>query len=156
MTYKRVVLDTNVVISALLFKGRISMVHTFWMERAFTIVASREIMEEYVRVLAYPKFNLTESEIKDLLQEELMPYIEPVAHGHTVVLSEGPQARAKKLNSGAQFKNVCVDPDDDKFLACAQSAKADAIVSGDAHLLSLRKVKGCPIVTVGRFLREMT
>lgn len=135
MTYKKVVLDTNVVISSLLFRGRISKLHALWKERAFTIVASKEIVEEYVRVLAYPKFNLKEREIKDLLQEELMPYIEPVA-------------------SPDNPKGVCVDPDDDKFIACAVTAKADAIVSGDAHLLSLKRVKGRPILTAETFLRK--
>ena len=135
MSYKRAVLDTNVVISALLFRGETSHLHTLWKKKAFSIVASREILEEYIRVLAYPKFNLTEREIKDIIQEELLPYIEPVAV-------------TGKLNS------VCVDPDDDKFLACAEAAKADAIVSGDADLLRMKKFKGCPIVTVEKFLKK--
>ena len=66
MTHKKIVLDTNVVISALLFRGRVSRLHTLWKEKAFTIVASREIVEEYIKVLAYPKFNLKEEEIKVL------------------------------------------------------------------------------------------
>ncbi|MBI5560261.1 MAG: putative toxin-antitoxin system toxin component, PIN family [Deltaproteobacteria bacterium] len=131
----RVVLDTNVVISALLFRGETSRLHTLWKKRAFRIAASREIVGEYLRVLAYPKFNLTESEIKGIIQEELLPYIEPVT------VSE-------------KSDGVCVDLDDDKFLACAEAAKADAIVSGDAHLLSLKSFKGCPIETAEWFLRK--
>ncbi len=131
----RAVFDTNAVISALLFKGKASRLHSLWKEKAFTVVASGEMVEEYIRVLAYPKFNLTEREIEIILWEELIPYIEPV----TVAIN---------------LKGVCVDPDDDKFLACAESAKADAVVSGDAHLLSLKMFKGCPIVTVGKFLEN--
>src|SRR3990172_4193044 len=67
---RRVVLDTNVVVSALLFRGELSRLHALWKRKAFTIVASREIVEEYLRVLAYPKFNLTEKEIRDIIQEE--------------------------------------------------------------------------------------
>ncbi len=52
------------------------------------------------------------------------------------------------------MKDICVDPEDHKFVACAEAAGADVIVSGDAHLLGLKKVKGCPIVTVERFLKR--
>lgn len=133
MKRPRAVLDTNVVISSLLFRGELSRLHALWKKRAFKLVASRDIMEEYVRVLAYPKFDLTQRDIRDLIQEELIPYIEPV------VVAVKPE-------------RVCEDPDDDKFLACAVSAKADVIVSGDAHLLNLKKFKGCPIVTAEKFL----
>ena len=135
MKNRRVVLDTNVVVSALLFRGEVSLLHALWKKKAFTIVASREIVEEYLRVLVYPKFNLTEKEIRDIIQEELLPYIEPV------MVAE-------------ELKGVCIDPDDDKFLACAEAAKADVIVSGDEHLLSLKKYKGRPIVTVEKFLKK--
>ena len=136
MKRPRAVLDTNVVISALLFKGEVSRLHSLWKERKFTVIASGEMVEEYVKVLAYPKFDLTEREIENIIHEELIPYIEPV----TV---------ADKL------KGVCVDPDDDKFLACAGAAKADVIVSGDAHLLSMKMFKDCPIVTAEKFLKKL-
>ncbi|MBI5587983.1 MAG: putative toxin-antitoxin system toxin component, PIN family [Deltaproteobacteria bacterium] len=134
MSRKRAVLDTNVVISALLFRGETSRLHTLWKKRAFRIAASREIVEEYLRVLAYPKFGLTEREIKGIVQEELLPYIAPIA-------------------VAGKLTGVCIDPDDDKFLACAEAAKADVIVSGDAHLLSLKKYKGSPIVSTEKFLK---
>ncbi|MBI4384360.1 MAG: putative toxin-antitoxin system toxin component, PIN family [Nitrospinae bacterium] len=135
MSRKKAVLDTNVVVSALLFRGKLSRLNALWKKKAFTMAASREIIEEYVRVLAYPKFKLTEKEIKLLVQEELLPYIEPVT-----------------VNEDT--KGVSKDPDDDKFLACAKAAKADFIVSGDAHLLDLKKYKGCPILTAEKFLKK--
>lgn len=135
MSHKRVVLDTNVVISALLFRGELSRLHVLWKKRAFILIASREVVEEYVRVLAYPKFKLSEMEIKDIIQTELLPYIEPVS---VMVDTRG----------------VCKDPDDDKFLACAEASNADVIVSGDAHLLNLKKHKGCPIWTAEVFLKK--
>lgn len=135
MTHTKAVLDTNVVVSALLFRGELSRLHVLWRKKAFTIAASREIIEEYIGVLAYPKFKLTEKEIEALVQEELLPYIEPVT-----------------VNEAT--KGISVDPDDDKFLACAEAAKAHFIVSGDAHLLDLKTYKGCPIVTAEKFLKK--
>ena len=134
MTRKRVVLDTNIVISALLFRGPLSRIHAFWKREAFNLVASKEIVEEYISVLAYPKFRLTKQEIETLLQVELLPYVEPVI-------------------IPAELKRVCLDPDDDKFLACARTAKADAIVSGGKHLLSL-KARGMSIISAEAFLSQ--
>lgn len=135
MSRKKAVLDTNVVISALLFRGEVSRLHTLWKNKAFIFVASKEIAEEYVRVLAYPKFKLTETEIKDIIREELLPFMEAI----TVT---------------GNMAGLCADRDDDKFLAAAYAAGADAIVSGDEHLLSLKSYKGCQILTVKRFLRR--
>jgi len=132
----RAVLDTNVVVSALLFSGKLTRLYALWKKEAFTIAASREIIEEYVRVLAYPKFKLTEREIEALINEELLPYIEPVTVNEDV-------------------KGVCEDPDDEKFLACAVAGKADFIVSGDAHLLNLKKYEGCAILTAEEFLKKL-
>jgi putative PIN family toxin of toxin-antitoxin system len=121
--------------SALLFRGELSRCHALWKRKAFIIVASGEIVEEYVRFLAYPRFRLTEKEIRDLVHEELLPYVEPVM-----------------VNADA--KGASEDPDDDKFLACAEAAKADFIVSGDSHLLSLKRYRGCPILTAEKFLKR--
>ena len=55
----RVVLDTNVLISALLFSGVASDLVPLWQKEKITVLLSREILEEYLRVLAYPKFQLT-------------------------------------------------------------------------------------------------
>ena len=134
MNPTRVVLDTNIVISALLFRGEVSRLHMLWKKKAFAIVASREIVDEYVRVLAYPKFDLTENEIEAIVREELLPFIQPVS-------AAGKSSRAS------------ADPDDNKFLACAEAAKADFIVSGDAHLLKLKQHNRCPIITAERFLK---
>jgi len=135
MTRKRAVLDTNVVVSALLFRGELSRLHTLWKKKAFMIPASKEIIDEYIRVFAYPRFKLSERDIETIVKVELLPYIEAV----TV---------------SGEAKRICEDPDDDKFLACAEVSKADFIVSGDAHLLSLKKYQGCPIITAEKFLKK--
>jgi putative PIN family toxin of toxin-antitoxin system len=65
----RVVLDTNAVVSALLFSGVSSKLVSLWQEGLITPLLSRQILDEYLRVLSYPKFALSEEEIKELIQE---------------------------------------------------------------------------------------
>ena len=72
----RVVLDTNAVVSALLFSGISSELVPLWQKGLITLLLSREILDEYLRVFSYPKFGLSEEEIKQLIQEEILPYAE--------------------------------------------------------------------------------
>ncbi|MBI5529513.1 MAG: putative toxin-antitoxin system toxin component, PIN family [Deltaproteobacteria bacterium] len=125
----RVVVDTNVVVSALLFPGLTAGIRELWKSGAFTMLASGEMFAEYVRVLAYPKFALAENEVRALLDNEVVPFITPV-------------------KPGSKFPPTCRDPDDDKFLACAAAGRADFIVTGDDDLLVLKKHGRCRIVTV--------
>ena len=60
----RVVLDTNVVVLALLFTGISSKLVQLWQGGAITALVSRSILEEYLRVLSYPKFKLSEGDIR--------------------------------------------------------------------------------------------
>lgn len=129
----RVVLDTNVVVSALLFSGVTARIRDLWRSGAFVFLASGDMVAEYVRVLAYPKFDLYENEIKTLLNDEILPYVTPV-------------------KPAPSFPPTCRDPDDDKFLACAAAGRADMIVSGDDDLLDLKKYGRCRIVRVAEFL----
>ncbi len=132
----RAVLDTNVVISALLFSGPPSQLVPAWQSGRLQPIVSSPILNEYVRVLAYPKFGLTASEIHSLLEEDLLPYIEAVR----VSLSEVPALR---------------DPDDAKFVNCAIAAGVRWLVSGDDDLLALRRVNSVEIVTVSTFLQHL-
>jgi putative PIN family toxin of toxin-antitoxin system len=132
----RAVLDTNVLISALLFSGPPAELVPAWQGGRLYPVVSAEILEEYLRVLAYPKFKLTNSEIRSLVEEDLLPYFETI--------------RAKPISAPALR-----DPDDLKFLACAISAGVRWLVSGDADLLSLGKVDSVEIVSVTNFLRYL-
>ncbi len=59
----RVVLDTNVLVSALLFTGISSELVSLWRKNAITVLLSRDILEEYLRVFGYPKFQFSEAEI---------------------------------------------------------------------------------------------
>jgi putative PIN family toxin of toxin-antitoxin system len=131
----RVVLDTNTLVSALLFSGTASRLPVLWRSRAITILASKRIVEEYLRVLAYPKFHLTAEEIRGLWEEEVLPFVEAV------------RVRAR-------VRSIVRDADDRKFVECAVSGSAEYVISGDRALLALQTYRGIEIVPVGRFLDE--
>ncbi len=130
-----VVIDTNIVISGLLFGGRVGKIVKMWENGRIQPFLSQEIMDEYIRVLAYPKFSLSEQEIDYLLYRKILPWFEVIepAGGPVVI------------------KN---DPSDDMFLYCALSAAVNCIISGDSHLLDLGEFKGIPIVTPEQFLKK--
>ncbi len=130
---KKIVIDTNVLVSGLLFGGPPGELVSLWKKRKVRPFCSKEIVEEYLRVLAYPKFNLSESEIDFILTHEVLPYFEVI-----------------KVRPGKAF--IEADPADDKFIWCALTGKAKAIVFGDAHLLNLAK-SPVPILTVHEFLQ---
>jgi putative PIN family toxin of toxin-antitoxin system len=117
----KVVLDTGVVISALLFaQGRLAWLRGLWSSGAITPLVSRATVDELIRVLAYPKFQLTEEEIQAVLAAYL-PFCDTVAtpDGDSTSLPE------------------CTDPEDQKFLELAKQGKAEALVTGDGELLAL-------------------
>ena len=129
----RVVLDTNVLVSALILKGRIPRLVDSWRMGRITPVFSRETFDEFRRVLEYPKFSLSKSEVQGILQQEILPFFEVVEHVDPVA-------------------GVCRDPEDDKFLACAASAKVAFLVSGDKDLCSLGKFGPVRILTPEQLL----
>jgi len=121
-TVKRVVLDTNVLISSILFKGELTGIVDLWKRGKIVPVVSRETFDEFRNVLGYPKFRLSDGEITSIIEEEVLPFFEIV-------------------EIAGEVSRVCKDPDDDKFIACALSASADFIVSGDKDL--------CDVITYG-------
>lgn len=131
---KRVVVDTHVVISALLFKGLPSEINRLWKNKQIQPLCTTKIIEEYLRVLAYPRFQLTEEEISFLLHQEILPYFETL-----------------KVQTQKSF--IKDDPSVDKFVWCAIDGHADMIISGDNHLLSFTQ-SPIPIVSVSHFLKH--
>jgi putative PIN family toxin of toxin-antitoxin system len=131
----RVVLDTNSVISALLFSGTASRLVPLWQSRRIIMLISRAILEEYLRLLAYPNFRLTNEEIKGLMEEEILPFVETV--------------RVRR-----RLSVVRRDPDDDKFLECAVGGRAECLVTGDRDLLDLGSYRRVKILTVRDFLEK--
>ena len=130
-----IVIDTNVVISALLFGGTPGELIELWKKGLIRPLLSTEIMTEYLRVLSYPKFKLSEEEINYIIHQEILPYFK-------VVKSVPGPSIIKK------------DPDDDKFIQCAQAGNAKTIISGDQHLLALKSYHGITILTPTQFFRR--
>ena len=134
MSIPRVVLDTNCLVSALIFsRGRFAWLREAWQAKRFIALASRDTVSELLRVLAYPKFKLSQDEQETLLAE-FLPFVETVKIETT---PEGlPQIR---------------DADDVIFLVLAAVAQADALVSGDGDILAVRDQFHIPILTVAEF-----
>ena len=134
MVAVEVVVDTNVLVSALLFGGKPGKLIPLWQRGTIRPLASKEIIDEYLRVLTYPKFKLAEEEINFLLYQEILPYFEVINVG------SGPRIIKK-------------DPEDDKFIRCALAGKAIWIISGDRHLLALKTYQKIKILTPSDFLQ---
>ena len=132
----RVVIDTNVVISALLFGGVPGGLIPLWKSGRIKPFVSKQIIDEYLRVLAYPKFILSEEEINYILYKEVLPYFEVV------------EIKVGKII-------IQEDPADDMFIRCALSGKAKVIISGDSHLLSLKSYQKVKILTPSQVLKEL-
>lgn len=131
----RLVIDTNVLVSAILFTGEASKILSLWQKKEITFLASKEVIEEYLKVFSYPKFNLSKEEIRYILEEQILPYVEPV-------------------QTKTEINLIKDDPADNKFLALAVDGKADCIISGDQHLLSLRRFHKTEIITIKEFLNR--
>ena len=130
---KRAVLDTNVILSALLFKGKLSKIVELWENGLFIPLISKEIFKELQKTLEYPKFHLTKNEVFLIINDYILPYFEVVDVANPV-------------------KNVCRDEYDDKFLSCAISGDSNLIVSGDMDLCSLKCYKSVKIINPLEFM----
>jgi putative PIN family toxin of toxin-antitoxin system len=132
---RRVVLDTNVVLSTLVFaQGPHAPLRYVWQREKCLPLVSRATTEELLRVLGYPEFRLSDEEQGELLADYL-PYCETV---HIPV--KPPKTPA------------CRDPFDVPFLQLAVAGRADYLVTGDRDLLVLARRLSCPIVTPEKFL----
>ncbi len=130
----RVVLDTNVIVSALVYEGESSRLVPAWRRRRMFPLASPETTAEYIRVIKYQKFKLSEDRTNQLLYEELLPILEAVTEFK------------------GRLTHPCKDPDDDKFLRVAIGGSADCLVTGDAALLALNTHYDFKILTTKELL----
>lgn len=135
----RVVIDTNLVLSALVFAGgRLVPLRLAWQAQRVLPLVSRATAAELIRTLAYPKFKLAAHEQEELLADYL-PYCK------TVRIPAVPPATPR-----------CRDAFDVIFLELALAGKADALVTGDKDLLSLAGQMACPILSAEQFFRSFT
>src|SRR3989344_2107058 len=127
----------NIIVSAFFWEGNEAELFRKIEQGKAELYLTMEILKEIEEVIKRPKFNEVMKKA-GLTSDQIMQKI--VSLSHVVI--------ALKLNI-----KVCRDEKDNKFLECAESAKADYIVSGDEDLLSLKEYKGIPIVRTGRILQ---
>lgn len=135
----RVVLDTNVAVAGLLWRGTPSELLGHAIEGRLQCFASAPLIEELERVLGYDKLAGRVASLNTTIADLVADYLELV---ELVALADITPA-------------VSADPDDDALLATALSADAHMIVSGDAHLLNLKHYQGIAIVTAAKCLQRL-
>ncbi len=133
-----VVLDTNLVLSALVFPhGRSTELRHAWQGGRFKPIVSRATAAELIRVLAYPKFKLPTRDQEELLADYL------------------PYCRTVKMPVRLPRLPICRDVHDQPFLELAAVGKADFLVTGDRDLLVLAPEFSRAIVTAEEFLGRL-
>ncbi len=134
----RVVIDTNLVLSALVFaQGRLTPLRHAWQDAHCQPLISSATASEFLRVLAYPKFKLSAADQQELLADYL-PYCTTV-----------------RMPASLPATPVCRDPFDLPFLQLALAGKAKYLVTGDQDLLSLNGQLACPIITAEQFIKAI-
>ena len=130
----RVVLDTNIVLSALLFtNGRLAWIREAWLSGEIRPVVCKQTVSELLRTLAYPKFKLSGDEQEEMLAD-FLPYSE------TLVLDQIPANLP-----------MCRDEDDQIFIVLASVCGADMLISGDKDLLALRSELSFQLLSADEF-----
>ena len=136
----RIVLDTNVVLSALLWRGTPHhLLSTIREHASIQLYSSAALLDELADVLTRPSATKRLALIRKTVREVLADYLEAV---ELVEPTDVPRV-------------VPNDPDDDQVIAAALTAGADWIVSGDVDLLSLRHHHGIPIVNSAQALQQI-
>lgn len=130
----KVVLDTNVLVSALIRTGKPRALLFEIVRGNLQLILSRGILEELTEVAADDKIR------KYVEEEDVRKFLRLIG------------STAKIVTVKSRFKAVKDDPSDDLFLRTAYDGGADYIVSGDKHLLSLNEFRGIKILTVNEIL----
>jgi uncharacterized protein len=134
----RAVLDTNVLVSALISPGGPSAALVLELRGgAFELIASPRLLAELRDVLAREKFR------RYVTEAEAATYVELVRHEAQILNDPEPSPRP-----------LSADPDDEYLVDLARVAAADVLVSGDAHLLELRD--RLPVMTPAEFLATLS
>jgi putative PIN family toxin of toxin-antitoxin system len=129
----RVVIDTNVLISAIFWTGKPKQLLNYVRRQKITFVTSNQLLDELRQILVRQDrpFHLQDNEADQVI--------------------EALRGFAEVVESNSQV-TVCHDEMDNRVIACAIDGKAEYIVSGDLHLLTLRSYQNVEIRTVSDFL----
>jgi putative PIN family toxin of toxin-antitoxin system len=130
----RVILDTNVFISGVFFGGPPSRILEGWRDGRLKLVLSPEVLDEYQRVADELHTQFPDIDLSGLF--ELLVVAAEMHHAEPLP------------------ETVCIDPDDDKFLACALASSAYLIVSGDKHLLQVTGYREIEILKPSTFIEK--
>ena len=139
MSLPRIVLDTNCLVSALVFsRSRLSSLRTYWQASWYIPLGCEETVNEIIRVLAYPKFELSKEEVEQLLGD-ILPFLETC-----------------KVHGAYEPIDGLHDLSDAVFIHLAQQAKANLLVSGDEDILALQgKIPRLAISSPADFLHTL-
>jgi putative PIN family toxin of toxin-antitoxin system len=132
---RRLVLDTNVLVSAALRNGSLPHRALLKARMEARLLVSDETLAEFREVLLRDKFD---RDVDRFLREGLL---QEYARLCTLVPIPSPVS-------------ACRDPKDDKFLEVAMHGRADAIVTGDRDLLDLNPFQGVAIITPAEYLAK--
>lgn len=129
---KRLVLDTNTIISALFWQRNPREILNMVKAGKYELLTSHAIEKELIRVLSYPKFGLNADEILPIIIDY--------------------RSYSKLINVISKVTRIMDDPTDNIFLECAKDGNANFIITGDHHLLDLKIYENIPIVNSAAFL----
>jgi len=133
----KVVLDTNILISALIKAGKPRELLLKIVEERVQVVLSRGILEEFIEVVEDPRIR------RYVGDDDVIAFLRVIG------------SVAKIVGVKSKFKVIEEDPNDDIILRTAHDGKADCLVSGDKHLLSLGEFRGMEIVTADEMLKML-
>lgn len=134
----RIVLDTNVVVSALLWDGAPRRLWEAGFSEGILFLSSQELIAELTEILSRPKFN------KKIRASHL-------SAGRIADLYSAQVALIRPLPA----RGRAPDPDDDVVIGTAMAAQADLLVTGDRDLLFVAKYEGGQIVSVAEALHAI-
>jgi uncharacterized protein len=132
----RVVADTNIVVSGLMWRGNPRRILDAARAGNIQLFTTATLLAELEDVLSREKFN------ERLASAGVTP--------RDLVL--GYAALALVIEPAEIEPVILADPDDDAVIACAVTAKCEVVVSGDSHLLNVRRYQGIRIVTAAELV----
>lgn len=127
----RVVVDTNVLVSATIVQGKQFEILRLAKMGKIKLTVSPDIIKEFEEVISRDKFGFSKEQVS-LAIKQILEIAEIIIPQHKLSI-------------------IKEDPDDNIILECALESKADVIISGDTHLLDLKKYKEIRIVNATEF-----